>query len=136
AKAQAADEWRIRQLMQDINELKSTVREQARRLDQLERAIAPREPTPTRPPKSEHGLPTLPPTYGSASLQKWQRVEPGMTERQVIDILGYPTSVRTEPESLIKTLFYTVQIGPSGFLSGRIVLAAGQVRDVEQPTLK
>lgn len=132
---QGADEWRIRQLMQDINELERAVREQARRIDQLERALAFRG-GPGSPPTPDGAPAVLPANNLWLSPARWDRVEPGMTEQQVIDALGYPTSVRTEADGSTKTLFYTVQVGPSGFLSGRVVIAGERVRDVERPTLK
>jgi hypothetical protein len=59
-----------------------------------------------------------------------------MTEKQVFDILGYPTSARTSENNAVKTLFYTVPVGNSGFLSGRVELENDSVRAIQRPALR
>jgi len=133
--APAQDALRIEELRQDIAELRRLIREQSRRIDNLERlARMPDAPDAAR--RTREGVPlTLPPGSDKwLSSRNWDRVKPGMKELEVLDILGYPTSVREGTKG--KTLFYTVPIGESGFLSGRVIIAGEEVREVEKPTLR
>jgi hypothetical protein len=137
--AAAAEDLRIHQLMQDINELKQMVREQAQRIDRLESQFASRSPAAALPvpnPSSAGAAGMVPESRRWLAPANWDRLRPGMSEQEVLTILGYPTSVRSAPDSSDKTLFYTVQLGPSGFLSGHVVLADHKVREVEKPTLQ
>jgi hypothetical protein len=124
----AADDLRIEQLKQDIAELHRLLREYDRRIDQLEqqRFRAPTQLPGRAPPGSDKWL----------TPANWDKVRPGMSEQQVLEVLGYPTSVRQTETDGAKTLFYTMQVGPSGFLSGRVVIAGDAVREVERPVLR
>ena len=64
----------------------------------------------------------------------WEKLRTGMTEQQVLDVLGYPTTSRGTGAS--KTLFYTVQVGASGFLSGRVVIVDKAVQEIQKPILR
>lgn len=132
--ASAQDALRIQELRQEINELQRLVRDQSRRIDALEREIS-RSKVAVSP-----GPPRARPAAPAASAEKWlvpgnwEKLRTGMTEQQVLDTLGYPTTVRGGQDS--KTLFYTVQVAPSGFLSGRVVIENRQVREIQKPTLR
>jgi hypothetical protein len=136
ATADAQDATRIEQMRQDILELQRAVRDQSRRIDALERQLANASVAPPRTGPSS-GVPASP--AGSdkwLAPANWDRVGVGMTEQQVLDVLGYPTSVRAEPAGTGKTLFYTMQVGATGFLSGRVVLSDQRVSEVQKPVLR
>ncbi len=57
-----------------------------------------------------------------------------MSELEVIEILGQPTSMRSEGDS--RLLLYAMEIGASGFLSGSVRLRDGEVVEVQTPILK
>jgi hypothetical protein len=134
--ARAADEFRVEELRQEITELQRVTREQSRRIDELERLVAKSARTPIAPlPGNAHAR-ALPGSDKWLAPTSWKRVRPGMNEQQVLDLLGCPTSVRNGPGEPGRTWFYTMQVGPSGFLSGRVVLSNNQVREVQEPTLR
>src|SRR5687767_10100878 len=131
------EDIRTRQLMQDVAELQRTVRQQALRIDQLEREISRLTGTPVASPVAREGV-------SAADVEKqrwlapktWDRVSVGMSEIEVLEILGYPTSARAGQEKSMKTLFYSVQVSPAGFLSGNVELENNRVRAVQRPTLR
>ena len=61
-------------------------------------------------------------------------VRPGMSELEVIAILGSPTSMRTEEGA--RVLLYALEIGASGFLVGSVRLRERSVESVQNPTLR
>lgn len=130
------EDIRTRQLMQDVAELQRTLRQQALRIDQLEREISRLTGAPVTRPATSEGV-------SARDLEKqpwlapktWDRVKLGMSEIEVLDILGYPTSARTAQDKS-KTLFYSVQVSPAGFLSGNVELTDNRVRAVNRPALR
>jgi hypothetical protein len=131
------EDFRTRQLMQDIAELKRVVRTQEQRIDQLEREVSR---LTSRSPDRGGSKPTdkSPNGVNAAwkNLKNWDRLASGMSEKQVLEILGYPTSARTGENGAVKTLFYTEPVGNTGFLSGRVQLENDSVRLIEKPALK
>jgi len=131
------EDFRTRQLMQDVAELKRLVRAQEQRIDQLERELSrvtSRSPDRggSRPPDKNAGSPNA----AWLNLKNWDRIAEGMSEKQVLDVLGYPTSSRTGENATVKTLFYTQPAGNTGFLSGTVVLEKDRVRSIQKPALK
>ena len=57
-----------------------------------------------------------------------------MGELEVIQLLGPPTSMRDENGA--RVLFYAMEIGPSGFLSGSVVVRDRTVAEVRKPELQ
>ena len=123
------DEFRLSDIEQSIRTLETTVKDQARQIAELQR-------------QSGHTI--LPVTTQSAvsndsrwvSSSNWARIKPGMEELQVIEILGAPTQPRMGDDSKSRTLLYAMEIGRSGFLSGRVTLTDGKVSSIEIPSLK
>jgi TolA-binding protein len=131
------DDFRTRQLMQDIAELKRVVRAQEQRIDQLEREVS--RLTSRSPDRGGSRPADKQPSASKAqwkNLKNWDRLARGMTEKQVLEILGYPTSARTGENGSAKTLFYTEPLGDTGFLSGHVDLENDSVRLIEKPALK
>ena len=50
----------------------------------------------------------------------WNKIKPGMSERQVISILGTPTKSQDSPAGTWKTLFYQGEVEGSGYVSGNV----------------
>ena len=65
---------------------------------------------------------------------KWQRIKTGMTELEVIGLLGPPTSMRAKDSD--RVLLYAMEIGSSGFLSGSVRLRDRVVLEVQAPALR
>lgn len=127
--APAADDGRINYLESEVRNLQREISSLSRRLDQLDsRPDAPsRQPLPGRAasaPKSE--------TWIDAG--KWQRVRPGMSELEVVSLLGPPTSMREQDGA--RVLFYALEIGGSGFLGGSVRFRERAVTEVQTPVLQ
>ena len=130
----AADESKIIRLEQDVRKLEQEVRDLSRQVAELRRnsggaslipAPAASAPAPAPPAESPRWL----------RSQNWQRLRPGMSELQVAEALGPPTSTRTTQNS--DTIwFYALEIGTDSFLGGSVLLREGKVVEVKAPVLK
>ncbi len=124
------DEFRLSDIEQNLRDLQTTVREQARQITELQRQSGSKSITSTSSnANSSAGDPRW------LSSAGWNRLKPGMTELQVIELLGPPTQHRSADRST-QHLLYALEIGRSGFLSGRVVLTDGKVTAIEMPSLK
>jgi hypothetical protein len=135
----AVDDFKVIELEQDLIELTRRVEGLSRQIEEIERrgagaergpsTGAPRAPAPPCPDAN-----ACPPAWLRAA--NWQRVRVGMSEFDVIDILGPPTSVRGAPEAASRTLMYAMEIGSSAFLSGQVLLTDRRVTGIQTPVLK
>jgi hypothetical protein len=124
------DSNRIIRLEQDVRDLErhiSTLEREVRELRQQARrgglgdlGEVPSEPAPT----SDTWL----------SSTKWKALRVGMSEMEVIETLGQPTSMRVQEDS--RVLLYAMEIGTSGFLGGSVTLKDRKVIEIEPPVLK
>jgi hypothetical protein len=128
--AAGADDFRVTKLEQDVRNLERKVQDLSREVDNLERRLAGAGTLPlgARPVPA----PQQPATWLAA--ENWKRVREGMSELEVVGILGKPTSTRVEDGARI--LFYATEIGTSGVLGGRVTLRDGKVATVTEPQLK
>ena len=119
--AWADDFARIRQLEDDVKLLKQSIVKQGNRIDTLERSLS----------NYNKNLPTESDTSdGWHNLTNWQSIKHGMSERQVISILGQSTSsIGLLP---IRTIYYRGKVNGS-FVTGNIVLDDGRVMAVSIP---
>jgi hypothetical protein len=125
------DEFRLSDIEQNIRNLETTVREQARQIAELQR---------------QPGNKLLPPASSNIgsnnnearwlSISNWNRVKPGMSELQVIELLGAPSQQRVSDDKRTRTLLYAMEIGRSGFLTGSVALNDGKAIRIEIPSLK
>ena len=117
----ADDFARIRQLEDDVKILKQSIVKQGNRIDTLERSLS----------NYNKNLPTESDTSdGWHNLTNWQSIKHGMSERQVISILGQSTSsIGLLP---IRTIYYRGKVNGS-FVTGNIVLDDGRVMAVSIP---
>ena len=128
--ASAADDTRISFLEQEVRNLQRQVQALSRQMDDLR----------TRPDRLDTPLSTTPAPTPPSSLPRWvdasswRKLRPGMSELDVIGLLGAPTSIREESGS--KVLLYAMEIGASGFLGGSVRLRERSVIEVNQPTLQ
>lgn len=130
-----AQDARVRQLELDVQQLRRELTTQARRIDELERQLTRGI---QRPPKDSAveapvATPALPAWLVTAN---WEQVRPGMLEVEVVQILGAPTSIRSDSGATSKTLFYALEVGPTAFLAGGIEIANGRVTEVKKPVLR
>jgi hypothetical protein len=123
-----ADDLRVTQLEQEVRRLERQVYALSRRLDELQRPSFTQE-RPAAPAA------TAPPSDGDwIDAAKWRRVKPGMSELDVIGLLGPPTSMREDGGE--RVLLYALEVGTSGFLGGSVALRNRAVTRVETPVLR
>ena len=131
--AAAADDYKVIKLEQDVRKLEQQVRDLSRQIAELRRDATWSAIATPPPADREQAATSGPPQWLNAS--NWQRLRVGMTELQVIDTLGPPTSMRSDAENA-RTLFYALEIGTGNFLSGSVQLRDRQVVEISTPVLK
>jgi hypothetical protein len=125
----AAADPRVSFLEQEVRNLQRQVQALSRQVDEL-----------SRPPRPERRVMTKPAAAtGSPSTQwvdasKWDALRPGMSELEVMGLLGAPTTIRREDGASV--LLYALEIGSSGFLGGSVTLRDRAVSEVRRPTLQ
>ena len=134
--AVADDAARISRLETEIQQLRTLVNEQARRIQRLEgelnRRAGSSEPQP-RPRVGAMRTDAPPsaarqPWHGAAA---WDRVAVGMSAEEVTQILGEPTSA--ESIGALKTLFYRGAVPGGPTVSGHVNFKDGGVVAVSKP---
>lgn len=124
-KAQARDP-RVDKLTLETEELMKTVAEQDKRIAELEKTVkmlqAAAAPLPSPIPSS------TPPWKAPSS---WNLVKSGMSEAQVVGILGPPTSVQSVEDS--RTLFYQPDPRSTSTLNGSVTLKDDRVTATAPP---
>lgn len=128
----AQESEHLRQLQQEVDMLKRMVLEQSRRIEVLERELQGNPsaifPSAANSTATQRMLSAEQPWHDGST---WDRVRKGMSEAQVISILGRPTSV--ESVGGFKTLFYRGEVSGSGSVSGNIKLQDDRVWQVNTP---
>ena len=127
-----ADDFKVIKLEQDMRNLERQVQGLTREVADLRSRLAR---SGEQRPLSRASGHTQPASFDWLSAANWDRVRPGMSELEVISILGPPTSMRPAEEDG-RVLLYALEIGSNGFLSGSVTFEDQQVAAVERPTLK
>ena len=65
---------------------------------------------------------------------KWRQLKQGMSELDVVSLLGPPTSMREVDGA--RLLFYALEIGASGFLGGSVRFRERAVSEIRTPVLQ
>jgi len=127
--AWSSDESRLSFLEQEVRNLQRQVQSLSRQLDEV-------RTRPDRPSSPRASAVPAPSTSSDPWINatKWRRVQPGMSELEVIELLGPPTSMREEDGA--RVLLYAVELGPAGFLGGSVRLRDRAVVEVRAPTLQ
>jgi len=125
AMAQAPDP-RLDELRKEAAQLKITIADQERRIAELERMVKALQlvaaPVVTAIPAP------MPPWHLAPN---WIRVKPGMSEAQVVEILGPPTSVDSIVD--VRTLFYQPNSHATTSLDGTVTLTDDRVTALAPP---
>jgi len=130
---------RLQEAFAEIALLKRIVAEQDRRISELEKtkrlqqaSVPPTSNTPAGAVKTQSS--GVPPSDGTPwkSGTTWDKVRDGMSQSQVMSILGQPTSIENSVGSF-RTLFYRAEVGKSGFVSGNVKLYDDRVYEVNKP---
>lgn len=125
----AADEQRLSFLEQEVRNLQRQVQALSRQLDEV-RTRPDRPTTGTASPMTV--APTVSRTWIDA--KKWRQMRPGLSELEVIELLGPPTSMREDGSS--RVLLYAMEIGAYSFLGGSVTLRDRIVVEARAPTLQ
>jgi hypothetical protein len=133
--APAADDdtYRVMKVEQDVRNLERQVQTLARQLDELKQQqsrAGDRSSSAARSPSAS----AVASSTAWLEAARWDRVRAGMSELEVISVLGPPTSMRKEGDA--RVLLYAMEIGSSGFLGGSVELRDSAVTAVNKPTLK
>ena len=126
----AADDHRVRFLEQEVRNLQRQVQALTRQVEML--TTRPSRLEGRSSPIADGASAPANDTWLDAG--KWQALKPGMSELEVIEALGPPTSMREEDGS--RMLFYAMEIGASGFLGGSVTLRDRVVASVRPPQLQ
>lgn len=126
--ASQADDGRIAFLEQEVRNLQRQVQMLSRRLDEV--TTRP-DRLPARAPQAGAKAPSSSVEWIDAA--SWQKVKPGMSELEVIGLLGAPTSMRDEDGT--RVLLYATEIG-GGYLGGSVRLRERAVVEVRKPELQ
>jgi hypothetical protein len=123
-----ADDLKVIKLEQDVRNLERTVQDLSRQIADLKLQLAL---TGARPGP---GAAPAPRTDGWLVAANWQRLSEGMSEKEVLAILGPPTSAR--PEAGARVLFYAMEVGPEAILAGHVTLREQRVTEIVAPRLR
>ncbi len=130
----AADDFKVIELEQDMIELERRVEALSRDVEQLQQRGL--DQTTARAATAGGDCPAAQPCAPAwLSVASWERVRPGMSEFEVIGILGPPSSVRGAADSPTRTLMYAMEIGSNAFLAGRVDLEERRVVAIQTPVL-
>lgn len=131
--APAADDLKVSQLEQDVRDLQRQVQALSRQIE-TQRVLAPGVPGAPAASRARETGPTPSAIPAWIDAVKWQRIQPGMGELDVIAVLGPPSSQREQSGG--RVLLYAIEIGASGFLGGSVTMRDRAVVAVQKPTLQ
>jgi hypothetical protein len=134
----ADDSARVSRLESEIQQLRSQLNEQARRIERLEEELKQRggaapaqpsaKPRAAAPPASRPAASGILPWHSPAA---WDRIQKGMTVDEVSAILGEPTAV--ESVDSYKSLFYRGSTPAGVTVSGHVNFRDELVVAVSKP---
>ncbi len=125
-RAQARDP-RVDKLTMETEELKRTVADQDKRIAELEKTVKMLQAAAA--PPLPQPIPAPPPPWKAPS--SWNLIQAGMSEAQVVAILGPPTSVQSVQDS--RTLFYQPDARSTSTLNGTVTLKDDRVTATSPP---
>jgi hypothetical protein len=126
------DSFRVMKLEQDMRNLERQVQVLSRQVDELKQQLA-RAGDRSRP-AAQSSAPAVASSSAWLDAATWNRVRAGMSELEVIGVLGPPTSMRQEGDQ--RVLLYALETGSSGFVSGSVTLRERAVVEVRKPELR
>ena len=125
-----ADDARVTRLEQDVRTLQRDLQNLSRQIEQMRLQT-------TRPVLESGVAPPAPLMAGAppwVDAAKWKQLKTGMSELEVIGTLGVPTSTREANGT--RELLYAIDIGPTAFLAGGVVIRDRVVVEVRTPKLQ
>jgi hypothetical protein len=129
----AAEDFRVMKLEQDVRTLERQVQTLQRLVNDLQQQA--RRTEPTFELDSATAGPSIESDQAWLKASAWNRVRTGMSELEVIEILGKPTALRPDPSNR-RAMLYTLEIGTRSFLTGSVVFDNGKVVEIQKPTVR
>lgn len=129
----AAEDFRVMKLEQDVRTLEREVQSLQRLVNEMQQRA--RRTDPTFEIKGDSAATPAEADTTWLKAAAWNRVKPGMSELEVIEILGKPTALRPDANDR-KALLYTLEIGTTSFLTGSVAFDGGKVVEIQKPTLR
>jgi len=126
------DTYRLMKVEQDVRNLERQVQTLTRQLDDLR--MQQSRAGDRIPSARASSAPAGASSTAWLEATRWDRVRTGMSELEVIGVLGQPTSMRQDGDT--RVLLYAMEIGSSGFLGGSVELKDRAVTAVNKPVLK
>lgn len=127
-------EQEVRQLQREVLNLSQLVSELRTRVERSAPAIPPSASAPRATNQPDRAATANPADARWVDAGQWRKLRPGMSELEIIGLLGPPTSMRVEDGE--RVLLYALEIGNSGFLAGSVTLRDRAAASIETPTLK
>ena len=126
------DTYRLMKVEQDVRNLERQVQTLTRQLDDLR--MQQSRAGERIPSARSSSAPAGASSTAWLETTRWERVRMGMSELEVIGVLGQPTSMRQDGDT--RVLLYAMEIGSSGFLGGSVEFKDRAVTAVNKPVLK
>jgi hypothetical protein len=117
---------RVDELLKETAQLKRTIADQEARIAELERAVKALQTAAAPLPQR---IPAETPPWHRAS--NWILIKAGMSESQVVEILGPPTSVDSSIDR--RTLNYAPEANSTSTLKGTVTLIDDRVTAMTPP---
>jgi hypothetical protein len=130
---QAAEDFRVMKLEQDMRNLERQVQTLDRVVNDLQQRARQASLSFGRNTDRAAQPADVDQTWLKSSA--WNRVRTGMSELEVIEILGKPTALRPDASNR-RALVYTMEIGTLSFLSGSVSFESGKAVAIQKPTLR
>jgi hypothetical protein len=129
----AAEDYRVMKLEQDMRNLEREVQSLQRLVTDLQQRAFRVDPSFTPSPDRTMPAPEGEQLWLKASA--WNRVRSGMSELEVIEILGKPTALRPDASNR-RALLYTLELGQTSFLTGSVSFVDGKAVEIQKPMLR
>jgi hypothetical protein len=120
---------RVDGLKTEMAELKRVIAEQETRIAELEKTVKALQAAATPLPTP---IPAPTPLWHKAS--NWTLIKTGMSEAQVVEILGQPTSV--DPSIDTRILYYAPDARSTSTLKGSVTLTGDRVTGMAPPAFQ
>ncbi len=131
--AHAAEDFRVMKLEQDVRTLERQVQALQRLVGELQ--LRARQANPALEVNADRGASSTEPDQAWLNSAAWNRVRTGMSELEVIEILGKPTAMRPDANDR-RALLYTLEIGATSFLTGSVSFGNGKVVEIQKPAVR
>lgn len=130
----AVDDYKVIKLEQDVRRLEGQVRELSRQIAELRHEPTAAPEQLQTPENRTAASSTSTPQW--LRTKQWQALQVGMSELQVIETLGPPTSTRVASDGDSRILFYSLELAANSFLSGSVEMRDRRLVEIKRPELK